>query len=346
MQQKAFGYTFEDITKTIQPMAVQGIDPIGSMGMDSPLPVLSEKPQMLYLYFKQLFAQVTNPPIDGVREEIVTSSSILLGDFGNLLEPNQKNSFSIFLEHPILSNEQLDTIKHLNDDKFKTVDVSLLYQVADGVKAMEKALDRIFREADKAIGEGAKIIVLSDRGVNEKLAAIPALLASSGLHHHLIRKEIRTSVGIVLESGEPREVHHFCTLIGYGVTAVNPYLAYETIQDLAEKGLLEGLNYEKGKDNFIKASVKGVLKVLTKMGISTMRSYHGAQIFEAVGLKKDLIDKYFTMTPSRLEGIGLEEIAVENQMRHASAFDLNSLYTDTLESGGCFQCKDDGEIHL
>ena len=345
-QQKAFGYTFEDITKTIQPMAIQGADPIGAMGMDSPLAVLSEKPQMLYLYFKQLFAQVTNPPIDGIREEIVTSSSILLGDTGNLLDPDQRNSTSLLLEHPILTNQQLQTIKQLSNGKLKAATVSILYKASEEVKSMETALNRIFREADKAISEGANIIVLSDRGANEKLAAIPALLASSGLHHHLIRREIRTNLGIVLESAEPREVHHFCTLIGYGVTAVNPYLAYETIKDLSEKGLLEGLSYEEGKKNFIKASVKGILKVLTKMGISTIRSYHGAQIFEAVGLKKDLIDKYFTMTPSRLEGIGLEAIALENQLRHESAYNENSPYTDTLEVGGYFQCKDDGEIHL
>jgi glutamate synthase (NADPH) large chain len=344
--QKAFGYTFEDITQTIQPMAARGDDPIGAMGMDSPLAVLSEKPQMLYLYFKQLFAQVTNPPIDGIREEIITSSSVLLGDTGNLLNPDQSNSASLFLESPILTNEQLDAIKHFNNDKVKTATLSILYKASEGAKAMDKALERIFREADKALREGANILILSDRGVNEKLAAIPALLASSGLHHHLIRREIRTNLGIVLESGEPREVHHFCTLIGYGVTAINPYLAYETIKNLSKKGLLDGQSYEEGKKNFIKASVKGILKVLTKMGISTIRSYHGAQIFEAVGLKKDLIEKYFTQTPSRLEGIGLEEIALENQMRHESAYDENSLHTDTLEVGGHFQCKEDGEVHL
>ncbi|HWQ88430.1 MAG TPA: glutamate synthase large subunit [Desulfitobacteriaceae bacterium] len=345
-QQKAFGYTYEDISKMIKPMAIDTLDPVGAMGMDSPLAVLSEKPQMLYVYFKQLFAQVTNPPIDGIREEIITSSSMLLGNAGNLLDPDQNNSASIFLEHPILTNEQLDTIKHLNNHKFKSAVIPILYKASEGVRDLEKALNKIFREADKAISEGANIIILSDRGADDKLAPIPALLASSGLHHHLIRREIRTSVGIVLESGEPREVHHFCTLIGYGVTAINPYIAYETIKDLAEKGSLNGLDYFESKQNFIKASVKGILKVLTKMGISTMRSYHGAQIFEAIGLKKDLIDKYFTMTPSRLEGIGLEEIAVENQMRHDSAYDKNSLYTDTLELGGYFQCKDDGEIHL
>lgn len=345
-QQKAFGYTFEDIHKYIVPMVTKGEDPIGSMGMDSPLAVLSEKPQMLYMYFKQLFAQVTNPPIDGIREEIITSSSVMLGDTGNLLNPDDFKAASLFLEHPILTNYQLDTIKCLNDDKFKTATISMLYKVKDGARAMERALERIFREADKAIGEGVNIFVLSDRGVNENYSAIPALLACSGLHHHLIRKEIRTGVGIVLESGEPREVHHFCALIGYGATAVNPYLAYETIHDLVNKGMLEGITCEQGKKIYIKAVVKGIMKVLTKMGISTMASYQGAQIFEAVGLNSDFIDKYFTLTPSRIEGIGLEEIAMENQMRHESAYDETSPYTDTLEVGGHYQCKDEGEIHL
>ncbi|UWG98195.1 glutamate synthase large subunit [Dehalobacter sp. DCM] len=344
-QQKAFGYTQEDITKIIQPMAANGIDPIGSMGMDSPLAVLSERPQMLYDYFQQLFAQVTNPPIDGIREEIITSSSVLLGNAGNLLDPDQTNTYAVYLDSPILTNSQLKTIMKLNTGRFKTARISILYRAAGGVRAMERALDKIYREADKAIAEGTNILVLSDRGVNKEFAAIPALLASSGLHHHLIRREIRTSVGIVLETGEAREVHHFCTLIGYGVTAINPYMAYETIHDLALKGMTDGLSYHEAKKNYIKASVKGILKVLTKMGISTMRSYHGAQIFEAVGLKKDLIDKYFTQTPSRLEGIGLEEITAENHMRFESAFDENTLYADTLEVGGFYQCKNTGEIH-
>lgn len=345
-QQKAFGYTHEDIHKMILPMAIDGLDPVGSMGMDSPLAVLSDKPQMLYHYFKQLFAQVTNPPIDGIREEIITSSTMLLGNAGNLLDPDRTHSSAVYLESPILTNTQLDTIMKLNNGKFKTARISILYKVTGGLRAMERALEKISREADKAIADGANILVLSDRGVNKEFAAIPALLASSGLHHHLIRREIRTSVGIVLETGEAREVHHFCALIGYGVTAINPYIAYATIRDLAAKGMTNGLSYQEAKKNYIKASIKGILKVLTKMGISTMRSYHGAQIFEAVGLKRDLIDRYFTQTPSRLEGIGLEEITMENQMRHESAFDENALYTDTLEIGGFYQCKDSGEIHL
>lgn len=345
-QQKAFGYTFEDIHKMILPMVIQGEDPVGAMGLDSPLAVLSEKPQMLYLYFKQLFAQVTNPPIDGIREEIVTSSSMLLGDTGNLLNPDGKEAASLYLEHPILTNEQLETIRNLKDNRIRTVTISTLYKFKDEVNAMERALDRVFREADKAIAEGANIIILSDRGVNNRRAAIPALLAASGLHHHLIRREIRTGVGIVLESGEPREVHHFCTLIGYGVTAINPYLALETVQDLYEKGLIQGITCKEGKKNYIKSAVKGILKVITKMGISTVQSYHGAQIFEAVGLNSDLIDKYFTATPSRIEGIGIEELAMENQMRHDSAYDENTPFSDTLDVGGHFQCTDDGEVHL
>jgi len=346
VQQKAFGYTFEDIYQTIQPMAVYGSDPVGSMGMDSPLAVLSEQPQMLYLYFKQLFAQVTNPPIDGIREEIVTSSSLPLGNTGNLLDPNRSNSACIYLEHPLLTDEQLLKLKYLDDSRFKSATISMLYKVSEGARGMNRALERIFREADQAISQGANIVILSDRGVNETLAPIPALLAASGLHHHLTRREIRTNVGIVLESGEPREVHHFCTLVGYGVTAINPYLAYATIGHLHEQEGLEGLSFEAAQKNFIKASVKGMLKVISKMGISTMRSYHGAQVFEAVGLKRELVDKYFTMTPSRLEGIGLEEISIESRMRHDSAFNGNDPCRETLEIGGYFQCKENGEIHL
>ncbi|MFA9423782.1 MAG: glutamate synthase large subunit, partial [Sedimentibacter sp.] len=345
-QQKAFGYTYEDIIKGILPTAIDGEEPVGSMGIDSPLAVLSEKPQMLYLYFKQLFAQVTNPPIDAIREDIITSTSMCLGDSGNLINPEGDNSMSLFLENPILTNEQLNIIKNLNNENLRVASISILYKISEGPKAMEKALDRIFAEADTAITRGAKILLLSDRGANKDFAAIPALLASSGLHQYLTRMEKRTNIGIILESGEPREVHHFCTLIGFGVTAINPYLALESIKDLAENGSLNNLSYEEGKNNYIKAIVKGILKVTSKMGISTIRSYHGAQIFEAVGIKKEVIEKYFTKTPSRLEGIGLEEIAIENQMRHESAYDENSPYTDTLEVGGYFQCLEEGEAHM
>ena len=345
-QQKAFGYTYEDINKILLPMAAQGTDPIGAMGMDAPLAVLSEKPQMLYLYFKQLFAQVTNPPIDGIREEIVTSSSILLGTSGNLLEPDKENTASILLDHPILTNEQLAQIKQLDSDILRSRTISILYKAAHGSVGMERAIRSIYRQADQAIQAGCNIIILSDRGMDADWAAVPALLAASGLHYHLIRKEIRTKVGLVLESGEPREVHHFCTLVGYGVTAINPYIAFETVRDLSQKDLLPGFTPDQAQENYIKASYKGMLKVLTKMGISTIRSYHGAQIFEAVGLRKDLVDRFFTHTPSRLEGIGFEDVALENAMRHESAFSDNPLYAASLESGGVFQCKDGGEEHL
>lgn len=344
--QKAFGYTFEDIHSTILPMATEGHDPLGSMGVDSPLAVLSEKPQMLYLYFKQLFAQVTNPPIDGIREELITSSSVLLGGSGTLLNMKDSKSACILLEHPILTNDELNALKNLQDERFKSALISILYKVQDGSRAAEKTLERIFREADKAISEGVNLLILSDRGVDSTYAAIPALLASSALHHHLIKRESRTNTGIILESGEPREVHHFCALIGYGVTALNPYLAFETINDLGDKNLLLGLEKEKALDNFIHASVNGIMKVVSKMGITTIESYHGAQIFEAIGLKKEFINKYFTMTPTRIEGIGLPEVMEENRMRHESAFHESSPFTDSLEVGGYFQCKDDGEIHL
>ncbi len=344
--QKAFGYTYEDIHKILLPMAVSGDDPVGAMGMDSPLAVLSEKPQMLYVYFKQLFAQVTNPPIDGIREEIVTSASVLLGTSGNLLAPSQEDKASLLLDHPILQNAQLIQIKKLDNNRFKSAVLPLTYPAAGGPAALERAVSQLCRQADREIARGANILILSDRGVSKDLAAIPALLAVSGLHHYLIRKELRTGVGLVLESGEPREVHHFCTLLGYGVTAINPYMAFDTIRDLHAQGLLHGISEAEGIAHYIKGAVKGILKVLTKMGISTIQSYHGAQIFEAVGLAQDFVDKYFTHTPSRLEGIGMEEVHQENKLRHDSAFSQNSPYTDTLETGGVFQNKADGEEHL
>ncbi len=344
--QKAFGYTHEDVTMTVIPMAIQGADPVGAMGMDSPLAVLSEKPQMLYLYFKQLFAQVTNPPIDGIREELITSSKVLVGSLGDILASKTDDAKAIALDNPIITNEQLATLKSLNNNDFKAITISILYNPKEGARGIEKTMKKIYREADKGIQEGANIIILSDKGVNEEYCAIPALLASSGLHHYLIREEIRTKVGLVLESGEPREVHHFCLLIGYGISAINPYLAFETIEDYGSKGLLKGLDYKTAENNYIKGAVKGSMKVLTKMGISTMRSYHGAQIFEAVGISRKVIDMYFTATPSRIEGIGLEEIAEETKLRHDSGFEVNSPYSDTLEVGGYFQSKDDGEEHM
>jgi glutamate synthase (NADPH/NADH) large chain len=345
-QMKAFGYTYEDVEKVLLAMARTGKEPMGSMGMDSPLAVLSEKPQLLYLYFKQLFAQVTNPPVDGLREVNVMSSSVLLGESGNLLKPWEKESLSIALPYPILSTKDMEKIMFPDDERIKSHVFSLLYPAGSGVAGMKRALRRLFQEADDAIATGDTILILSDHGVDAENLAIPALLATAGLHHHLIRAENRTGVGIVVDSGEPREIHHFCTLLGYGATAIHPYMAYKTIALLGEEDRLEGITKEQAVENYIHASVDGMMKVLTKMGISTMSSYHGAQIFEAVGISPLVIKKYFTGTPSRLEGIGLEEIERENQMRHDTAYSTRYIEKDTLETGGYFQTTADGEEHL
>ena len=343
---KAFGYTHEDVEKTILPMAETAKDPLGSMGTDSPLAILSEKPQPLYLYFKQLFAQVTNPPVDGLREDNVMSTKMMLGEAGNLLKPDKKDSVSLILNSPILSREEMDKIAFPSEQKVKSQIISLLYKAGSGETGMKRALRRIFKEADEAIENGITILILSDRGVGKEYLAVPALLATSGLHHHLVREENRIKAGIVVDSAEPREVHHFCTLVGYGANAIHPYMAYETIEMLCEEERLEGISAEKGIQNFIKASVGGMMKVLMKMGISTMSSYHGAQIFEAVGISSAVVERYFTGTPTRLEGIGLEEIEKENQLRHDTAYSPRYLDRDTLENGGYFQVSADGEEHL
>ena len=343
---KAFGYTHEDVEKTILPMAETAKDPLGSMGTDSPLAILSEKPQPLYLYFKQLFAQVTNPPVDGLREDNVMSTKMMLGEAGNLLKPDKKDSVSLILNSPILSREEMDKIAFPSEQKVKSQIISLLYKAGSGETGMKRALRRIFKEADEAIEKGITILILSDRGVGNEFLAVPALLATSGLHHHLVREENRIKAGIVVDSAEPREVHHFCTLVGYGANAIHPYMAYETIEMLCEEDRLEGISAEKGIQNFIKASVGGMMKVLMKMGISTMSSYHGAQIFEAVGISSAVVERYFTGTPTRLEGIGLEEIEKENQLRHDTAYSPRYLDRDTLENGGYFQVSADGEEHL
>ncbi len=343
--QKAFGYTFEDIHSIILPMAKEGKEPIGAMGVDSPLAVLSEKPKLLYSYFKQLFAQVTNPPIDGIREENVISSTVLLGSTGNILAPHKGSKSSMMLDGPILSNGQLKTIKEFNNEHFKTETISLLYMADKGPKEMEKALRRMFKKVDRAVDEGKNLFLLSDRGVNKEYLAIPALLAASGLHHHLIKNEIRTDVGIIVETGEAREIHHFAALFGYGVTAINPYIAFETLKDLTRNDYFGDMRYSEAKKNYIKASVKGMMKVITKMGISTLRSYHGAQIFEAIGIRQEVVDEFFRNTPSRIEGIGLREIAEENQMRHDSGFAKFNLNKDILEIGGIHKYRHNGDEH-
>lgn len=345
-RQEMFGYTFEDLRIIVGPMANNGVEPVGSMGKDTPIAVLSDKPKLLYDYFKQLFAQVTNPAIDANREEIVTSAEITIGPERNILDPEPQSCRRIKLQIPILTNEELEKIRHVNTHGFKTVILPILFKVSEGGPGLEKALDALYAKADRAISRGANLLILSDRGFNRNNAPIPALLAVSGLHHHLIRKGTRMKVSLLLESGEPREVHHFGLLIGYGASAVNPYLAYETIDDMIKQGLLPGITYEKAIKNYIKSVAKGVVKIMSKMGISTVQSYQGAQIFEAIGLNSNVVDKYFTWTASRIEGIGIDVIAEEIGMRHKRAFPDRDVEADTLDAGGLYQWRVDGEYHM
>ena len=278
MRQKAFGYTFEDLRIIMAPMAKDGVEPVGSMGTDTPLAVLSNRPQLLYNYFKQLFAQVTNPPIDCIREEIITSTETTIGEEVNLLDPGPDSCRQIRLKSPVLTNEEFEKLRHVKHKDFKSVTLPILYDAKGGGKALEEALNTLFKLASRAIKNGHNILILSDRGINHEHAAIPALLAVAGLHHHLIREGTRTKVGLVLESGEPREVHHFALLIGYGVGAINPYLAFETLDDMIRQGILPQMEHKLAVKNYAKALAKGVVKTMSKMGISTIQSYRGAQI--------------------------------------------------------------------
>jgi glutamate synthase (ferredoxin) len=344
-RQQAFGYTFEDLRFIVGPMGADGVQPLGSMGTDTPLAVLSNKPQLLYNYFKQLFAQVTNPPIDPIREEIITSTETMVGARGGLLNPTPESCSLIKLKHPILTNEELEKLRHVDVKAFKGVTLPILFKVADGAKGLEAALDKMFAAADKVIADGANILILSDRGISPELAPIPALLAVAGLHHHLIRKGTRSRVGLVLESGEPREVHHFALLIGYGCSAINPYLAFATLDDLIQQGSLANTDHKTALKKFIKAAVKGVVKTMAKMGISTIQSYRGAQIFEAIGLNSEVVNKYFTWTPSRIQGVGLDVIVGEVLARHRHAFPERPV-NGVLDAGGQYQWRDNGEFHL
>jgi glutamate synthase domain-containing protein 2/glutamate synthase domain-containing protein 1/glutamate synthase domain-containing protein 3 len=345
-RQQAFGYSFEDLRVNIGPMAMTGIQPVGSMGTDTPLAVLSDQPQLLYNYFKQLFAQVTNPPIDPIREELITATTMALGPQHNLLQPGPESCRQIRLKIPILQNAELATLRQLNLPGYKSVTLPMLFKVAEGEAGLEQGLQALGAAADQAIAAGATILILSDKGVDRTQAPLPALLATSGLHHHLIRAGTRLRVGLVLESGEPREVHHFCLLLGYGAQAINPYLAYETLHDMINEGMLKDVTYESAVKGYIKAVVKGVVKVMAKMGISTVQSYCGAQIFEAVGLNHEVVDTYFTWTASRVEGIGLPEIAREVLRQHAKAFSAFPVNGQTLEVHGQYQYRADGELHL
>ncbi len=345
-RQMTFGYTFEDLRLLLTPMASNGVEAVGSMGADTPLAVLSDRPKLLYDYFQQLFAQVTNPPIDSIREEIITSAETTLGSERNLLKPEPESCHLIELKTPILSNEELTKLKHVAEGNFKSVTIPILFNPKDGVKGLETAMSEIYAQANSAIANGINIIILSDRGVNQDNAPIPALLAVAGLHHHLIREGTRTRVGLVLESGEPREVHHHALLIGYGCGAINPYLTFETLNDMIQQGLLVNVDHKTACKNYIKAVTKGVIKVASKIGISTLQSYRGAQIFEAIGLNQSVIDKYFTWTASRIEGADIEVIAKEAVLRHNHAFPDREVNGHTLDVGGEYQWRKEGEAHL
>ncbi len=345
-RQQAFGYTFEELRMLLVPMARDGTEALGSMGTDTPLAVLSNKPQALFNYFKQLFAQVTNPPVDCIREEIIMSTETAIGSERNLLKPTPEHARLIELKSPILTNTEFAKLQHVNLPGFKSATVPILFRAADGPMALEKAMEEVCQKVSQAIRDGINVVVLSDRGVNKEWAPIPSLLAVAGVHHHLIREGTRTRVGLVLESGEPREVHHFSLLIGYGCGAINPYLAFETLDDMVNEGLLPGVDQKTARKNYLKAAMKGVVKVISKMGISTIQSYWGAQIFEAVGLKKSFVDKYFTWTPSRIEGVGIDVVAQEILVRHQKAFPDRQVNGHELDAGGQYQWREDGEYHL
>ena len=344
-RQMAFGYTFEQLRLLLTPMARDGVEAIGSMGADTPLAVLSDRPKLLYDYFQQLFAQVTNPPIDSIREEIITSPITTIGAERNLLQPEPESCRLIKLKTPILSNEELAKLKQLQGD-FQSRTLEILFDPKTGAAGLEAAMQRLCQQADQAIAAGISILILSDRNISREQAAIPALLAVSGLHHHLIRAGSRTRVGLVLESGEPREVHHYALLLGYGCGAINPYLAFETLEAMIAQGSLLNIEPATACKNYIKAATKGITKVASKIGISTLQSYRGAQIFEAIGLNQSVIDAYFAWTASRIEGADLAVIAQEAALRHYHAFPDREVNGHNLDVGGEYQWRKDGEAHL
>ena len=340
---KAFGYTYEDIRTAILPMALNGSEAIAAMGNDTPLAVLSNRHQPLFNYFKQLFAQVTNPPIDAIREELVTSTTVYVGKEGNILDEKPENCRVLKVHNPILTDTDLLKIKSMNKKGFEVVELPITYYKNT---SLEKALDRLFVEADRAYRDGANIIILSDRGVDENHVAIPSLLAVSAMHQYLIKTKRRTSVALILESGEPREVHHFATLLGYGACAVNPYLALQGIKKLIDENMLQK-DYYAAVEDYTNAILHGIVKIASKMGISTLQSYQGSQIFEAIGINSDVIEKYFTNTVSRVEGISLKDLEADVDARHGAAFDPLGLENDlTLESAGSHKYRSGKEQHL
>src|SRR6185295_6353427 len=305
----------------LSPMAVNGEEPVGSMGTDTPLACLSDKPQPLFNYFKQLFAQVTNPPIDPIREEMVMSLISYIGTERNILDETPENCHTLKLPHPLLTNRDLEKLRRVSRGDLLAITLPALFRASDGEAGLRSALDELSKRASLAVKSGYTLLILSDRGVDKDYAPIPSLLALAAVHNLLVREETRTLVALIIESGEPREVMHFALLIGYGASAINPYLAFETLENLAHNGYLpDGITPEIAVQKFIKGINKGLLKTFSKMGISTLQSYRGAQVFEAIGLNQALVDKYFTGTASRIEGVGLNVLAREAQMKHALAF--------------------------
>jgi glutamate synthase (ferredoxin) len=346
-RQIAFGYTFEDQRILMAPMARDGVEAVGSMGNDTPLAVLSKRSRLIYDYFKQLFAQVTNPPIDSIREEIITSSDVWLGSEGNLLDPKPSDCRRIELKAPVVSNEEFAKIKRVALPGLKVGTVSILFRASRGAEGLAKAVEQMRAEARRLIEEEeVNILILSDRGVTREMAAIPSLLAVSSLHHYLIREGLRMRASLAIETGEAREVHHFALLIGYGCSVINPYLAFETLDGMIRDNLLPNVDHKLACANFAKAATKGVVKVMSKMGISAVQSYHGAQVFEAVGLRQDVIDEYFSGTASRVGGIGLDTIAEEVLMRHHAAFPDRPAGEAVLPAGGQYQWRAEGEFHV
>jgi len=351
-RQQTFGYTQEELRVVLSPMARTGGEPLGSMGTDSPIAVLSAKPRLLFDYFTQLFAQVTNPPLDAIREELVTSLGTVIGPEGNLLEDTPTHARKVVLKFPVIDNDELAKIVHINADGdlpgYATHVVRGLYDVSGGAAALEARIQVLCAEVSAAIARGVKFVVLSDRDSGRDLAPIPSLLMTAAVHHHLIREKTRTQVGLIVEAGDVREVHHVALLVGYGAAAVNPYLAMESVEELVRSGALLGVTAEKGVANLIKALGKGVLKVMSKMGISTVASYTGAQVFEAIGLAQEVVDSYFTGTISQLGGVGLDVIADEVAARHAVAYPLEGVHPAhrTLWVGGEYQWRREGEPHL
>jgi len=346
-RQRMFGYTMEDIDTVITPMCKTGKEAIGSMGTDTPLAILSDKPQLLYNYFKQLFAQVTNPPLDGIREEIITDISLAVGEDRNIFETKEENCKKLKIQNPVISNDDLDKIKNIDHPDFKTCIIPMLYYIKRGLNALEKELDNIVLKASKAVDKGYNVIVLSDRGANKTNGPIPALLACSYLHHSLNQKQKRSKFSIIIESAEPREPHHFATLFGYGASGINPYMVNEIIREKVRNGSITGIDSEKAVENYNKAIGKGVLKIMNKIGISTLHSYRASQIFEILGLHTKFSKKYFPNTPSRIEGVGLYTIEREISKQHKNAFFNTTIENNLkLNIGGDYRWRRNGEKHM